>query len=55
MEINSRWQFPQRVKNEPSNLILKVTLRQAIRGWFVGNPGKAEDCGEGTDRAPPET
>lgn len=51
MAISSK----ERVKNEPRNLILKVTLRQEIRSWFVGNSGKAEDCSEGTDLAPPQT
>lgn len=51
MAISSK----ERVKYVPSNLILKVTLRREIRSCFVGNSGKAEDCGEGTDPVPPRT
>lgn len=36
MAISSK----QRVKNVPSNLILKVTLSQEIRSWCVGNSGR---------------
>ena len=43
----------KRVKNVPSNLILKVTLRQEIGSWFVGILEKPEDYGGGTDPVPP--
>lgn len=51
MAISSK----ERVKNEPHNLILKVTLRQEIRSWFVGDSGEAKDHSEGTGPVPPQT